>query len=186
MTRTMKTVVAAAAVVLVLGAGFAVAAARPWRGPSYSSPVMAGSMNNGGMMPGRMMNGSMMPAGMMPAGMMAGVPMGPMMGGTWATGDTAPPAIEGARVVTVTADDLRFSSDTLNLTVDEPVNIVVRNPDQVVHDFTVPALGIHLTVQPGQDATFGLRPTTIGTYMFLCTVDGHAAAGMRGTITISS
>lgn len=199
MTRTMKIVAVAAAAVLVLGVGVALGAARPWDGSSSSARswtsggMMGGGTMGGSMMSGRTMGGSMMSGGgmmggsMMSGGMMGGSMMsGGMMGGAWTGEDSAPAAIEGARRVTMTADDLRFSPSRLTLTAGEAVNIVVRNIDEGVHDFTIPALGVHVTVQPGQDATVGLRPSRAGTYRFLCTVPGHSEAGMRGTIVVES
>lgn len=118
--------------------------------------------------------------------MAGGGHMGSMMGSGWTGSGSAPAAIEGAREVTVTASDLRFSPSTLALQVGEAVNLVVRDTDAIVHDFTVPALGIHVVVQPGQQVTTGLQPTAAGTYPFLCTVPGHAQAGMRGAIVVAS
>ena len=182
MTRTMRIVAAVAATVLVLGAGLALAAASR-RDSSTSSvhPGMSGRMMGGSMMSGGMMGGSMMSGGMMNSDR-----MGSMMGGSRAGADSAPAAIDGARQVTVVAGDLRFSPSTLTLTAGEAVNVVIRNSDELVHDFTVPALGVHVTVRPGQEVTIGLRPTTAGTYPFVCTVPGHAQAGMGGTIVVES
>lgn len=166
MTRTMKMVVAVSAAVLVFGTGFALAAARPWN-QRASNQMMRG-------MSGSMMGGSTMMGGSM------------MMGGAGTGVNSAPAAIAGAREVAVTAKDLRFSPSTITVKTGEAVNVVFRNDDEIVHDFTVPALGIHVTAQPGQQVTFGLQPTTAGTFPFLCTVAGHAEAGMQGTIVVSS
>ncbi len=190
MTRRMKVAAAVAGAVLVFAAGIALAAARPWDSSSSARPWMPGGMMSGSTMPGGMMS-STMPGGMMsgstmPRWMRTGAHMGSMMGGAWAGGDSAPGAIEGARQLTVTAGDLRFSPSKLTLTAGEAVNVVIRNSDEMVHDFTVPALGVQVTVQPGEEATVGLRPASAGTHPFLCTVPGHAAAGMTGTIVVKS
>ena len=125
--------------------------------------------------------GSMMSGG----GMMGGA-TGSMMGRGWAGGESAPAAIAGAREVTVTLDNLRFSPSTIAVKTGEAVNVVLKNTDEIVHDFTVPTLGIHVTVQPGQSTTVGLQSLSTGTYPFLCTVDGHAQAGMRGSLAVAA
>ena len=177
MTRTMKLAMAAAAAVLVFGLGFGIAAAATWNHDRYQGMNgMPGSMMAGGMMSGSMMNGSMMNGGQ----------MGTMMGGAWTGAQSAPPAITGAREVTVATDDLRFSPSTIKVKTGEAVNIDLVNSDDIVHDFTVPAFGIHVRLQPGQRTTIGMQPAAAGSYPFLCTVAGHAQAGMRGTIVVSS
>ena len=174
-TRIALAVLAGAGLV---GVGVGVGVAASWHGNGgYATP--AAMMNGYGMMNGA---GSMMGgAGMMQGGgMMNG---GSMMGGAAAS---VPPAIDGATAVTVTTDNLSFSPASLTGTVGQALNVTVRNIDEVVHDMTIPALGVHAVVQPGQSVTFGIRPTSAGTYPFLCTVAGHAQAGMRGVLTVTS
>ena len=38
--------------------------------------------------------------------------------------------------------------------------------------------------EPGETVTAGITVDTPGTYEFLCTVPGHADAGMRDTVTV--
>lgn len=173
MTRSMKILGALAAAVLVLGTGFALAIDRPW---GHSTNTAAQMMNGGA---GGMMGGG--------AGAMMGGGAGGMMGGAGMMGSAgmAPAPIAGAQEVTVTAADLRFAPSTITAKAGEAVNVVVRNTDSITHDFTVPALGVHVVVQPGGAVTFGVRPTVAGTYPFLCTVPGHAQGGMTGTIVVS-
>ncbi len=121
---------------------------------------------------------------MMSGGMSGAGQMGSMMGGASTGADSAPAAIDGARQVNLTASDTRFLPSTLTLKAGEAVNVVIRNTDETVHDFTVPALGVHVTVEPGLEVTVGLRPSVAGTYPFLCTAVGHAEAGMLGTVVV--
>ena len=177
MSRATRIGLAAAAVLLMAGAGAGVALAVTSGSRTSATSMMSGysgSMMSGG---SRMMNG----AGMTGAGMMGGS----MMGG-WSTSTGAVPSpIAGAQDVAVTADDLRFSPSTITLRADEAVNVTVHNADTIVHDLTIPMLGVHAVVQPGASVTFGLRVSTPGTYSFLCTVAGHAQAGMRGSLTVT-
>jgi uncharacterized cupredoxin-like copper-binding protein len=43
---------------------------------------------------------------------------------------------------------------------------------------------VKIEAQGGQTARGAFTIDTPGTYTFVCTVPGHAAAGMRGTITV--
>jgi plastocyanin len=66
-----------------------------------------------------------------------------------------------------------------------PVTISMPNPSKVPHNIAItgPVKGAGPVVNGGGDSTFKatLKP---GTYTFLCEVQGHAAAGMKGTLTV--
>jgi uncharacterized cupredoxin-like copper-binding protein len=67
------------------------------------------------------------------------------------------------------------------------VTIVMTNPSSVPHDVAIEGNGVDVvgkTVTDGGTSTVTatLQP---GTYEFLCTVDSHADAGMKGTLTIT-
>jgi len=66
------------------------------------------------------------------------------------------------------------------------VTIVMANPSPLQHDVAIQGNGVDVAgavVSKGGTSTVSadLKP---GTYTFLCTVDGHAAAGMKGTLTV--
>jgi uncharacterized cupredoxin-like copper-binding protein len=67
------------------------------------------------------------------------------------------------------------------------VTIVMKNPSPLSHDIAIEGNGVDEkgpAVSTGGTSTVTavLKP---GTYTFLCTVDGHADAGMKGTLTVS-
>ena len=67
------------------------------------------------------------------------------------------------------------------------VTIVLTNDSSVPHDVAIEGNGVDVTseeVDGGGTASVSatLEPCT---YTFLCTVPGHEAAGMKGTLTIS-
>lgn len=93
-----------------------------------------------------------------------------------------PSAIPGAPDVVVSTTEMRFTPSEIRLPADA-VNLVVRNDGRTRHDLTIPALGLHLVVDPGQTVTAGLRELPRGTYEFHCGVFGHKDAGMRGKVT---
>jgi plastocyanin len=66
------------------------------------------------------------------------------------------------------------------------VTIDMGNPSPLSHVIAIQGNGVDVkgaVVSKGGTSTVSadLKP---GTYTFLCTVDGHAAAGMKGTLTV--
>ena len=43
---------------------------------------------------------------------------------------------------------------------------------------------LHLALESGTDGVLEFTPTEAGAYEFMCTVTGHAAAGMTGTLIV--
>ena len=86
--------------------------------------------------------------------------------------------VEGAPEVSVTALDIDFEPDTLELTAGEPVNVTVVNDGRILHDFTLEAAGVHVNVEPGKSATTAVTVDEPGSYRAICTVPGHEDAGM--------
>ena len=95
----------------------------------------------------------------------------------------------GGSTIAVTADptgQLKFEEtsitaaagkDTIDFTNDSPVGHNVQ-----IEDASGTALGGTKTITASTaKATVDLKP---GKYTFLCTVPGHAAAGMKGTLTV--
>jgi plastocyanin len=80
---------------------------------------------------------------------------------------------------------LKFDKSSLSATSGN-VTIVMGNPSPLSHDIAIQGNGVDVrgkVVGQGGTSTVtaDLKP---GTYTFLCTVDGHAAAGMKGTLTV--
>lgn len=92
--------------------------------------------------------------------------------------------VEGAREIQVRAAHLRFDPDELKVAAGEDVTIVLTAAD-VAHDFTVQQTDVHVGADAGQTAAGGLRIDEPGTYTYVCTLPGHAEAGMRGTLTVT-
>jgi uncharacterized cupredoxin-like copper-binding protein len=58
-----------------------------------------------------------------------------------------------------------------------------RNVGALAHDFKIAGKKTPL-VQPGASAKLTVKITKPGRYRYLCTVPGHAAAGMKGTFVV--
>jgi plastocyanin len=65
------------------------------------------------------------------------------------------------------------------------VTFTYNNPSQVPHAFEVEGNGVEeetdTITQSDASVTVDLKP---GTYEYYCPVDGHKAAGMKGTLTV--
>jgi plastocyanin len=94
------------------------------------------------------------------------------------------PVKEGAREVAVDARNYEFDPSELDLAAGEDVAIALHSVDQR-HDFAVDGKGVVVDVAGGKTASGGLRFAKPGTYTFYCSIPGHRAAGMEGTITVS-
>jgi plastocyanin len=88
----------------------------------------------------------------------------------------------GAREIKVSARSYAFAPKTLDVQAGEDVAIVLHSLDQI-HDFTIEGKGLIVTVDGGKTAKGGFRLAKPGTYTFFCSIPGHRAAGMEGTIT---
>ena len=108
------------------------------------------------------------------------------------TPTSAAPASSGATDLKLSADPGgQLAFDTSSLTAKAgTVTLTMANPSGsgLPHAVAVEGNGVDkdgATVQPGgtSTVTVKLKP---GTYTFYCPVDGHKAAGMKGTLTVSS
>jgi plastocyanin len=94
--------------------------------------------------------------------------------------DVAVDVPEGA--IVFTAIDIDFVEDRQEAPAGD-VTFVLVNEGNILHDLTIDELGIHMVANPGEtvveDVT--LQP---GTYDYYCSVPGHRAAGMEGTLQV--
>lgn len=131
------------------------------------------------------MSPGMAGAGHMVRGMMAHGTMGfGMMG--FGTSGPAPTAIPNAPEVRVEAANFTFTPTEIRVPRNATVNLTLANSaaSGVVHDLTVPVLGIHIVANAGLTRTIGLRDLAAGRYDAYCSVPGHADLGMRATLVV--
>jgi plastocyanin len=95
----------------------------------------------------------------------------------------------GGQTVRISADptgQLKFNTTKLSAKAGSDT-FAFTNEAPLAHDFTIESSsGQKLAATPifsggTKSVTATLKP---GTYTFLCTVPGHAAAGMKGTLTV--
>jgi len=107
--------------------------------------------------------------------------------GIAAGGVVATQAANGASSLRISAaNGLKFNKKTMKATHGK-VTIRMANPTSLPHAIAVEGHGVDKdgkTVQKGGTSTVSLRLKK-GRYTFYCPVDGHRAAGMKGTLIVS-
>lgn len=94
---------------------------------------------------------------------------------------------EGARTIELRAKSFSFTPDRIEVEAGEDLAIEMTSAD-VEHDLVIDgAEDIHVVhVGAGDTATGGFTaPDEPGSYTFFCSVAGHRAAGMEGTLVVS-
>jgi len=109
----------------------------------------------------------------------------PVTGGSPAPAAGTPAAAAGAAPLTLDLEDIKFSSNTLQVQADTPTVIKITNQGATTHNFSIDALKINTgDIQPGQTVEVTINAPA-GTYTYYCNVPGHEAAGMKGTLTVA-
>lgn len=95
------------------------------------------------------------------------------------------PVVPGVPTVAVVADALTFTPSKLEMTAGKPVTIELTSRD-IEHDLYVQGIGHVVHARANQTEQGGLTIDAPGTYRFWCTVTGHKAGGMVGTIAVTA
>jgi cytochrome c oxidase subunit II len=93
------------------------------------------------------------------------------------------PVAEGARRIEVDSTSFEFDPEEITVTVGEDVAIVMSS-DDVLHDFTIDEIDVHVAADRGETDEGGLRADEPGEYTYYCTIAGHREAGMEGTLLV--
>ena len=109
-------------------------------------------------------------------------------GGGGSSSSSSSSSSGGGETVNVSADPggaLKFTTTTLKAKAGT-VTFKFDNPASIPHAFAVEGHGVD---KDSQTVTKGKTTLTVtlkaGKYEFYCPVDGHKAAGMKGTLTVS-
>ena len=106
---------------------------------------------------------------------------------TTSTSATSTPAAAGGGTVTLGESEFKITPKDATAKAGK-VTIDVKNDGQIVHNLNVEGNGSAekktADLQPGSSGklTVDLKP---GKYEMYCSIDGHRASGMEGTITVS-
>jgi uncharacterized cupredoxin-like copper-binding protein len=93
------------------------------------------------------------------------------------------PTAATATTVQVSGGEFFFRLSTKSAAKPGTVTFVFKNVGHVAHDFKISGKQTPL-IQPGKTAKLVVTFKKMGKYAYLCTVPGHAEAGMKGTFTV--
>ncbi len=98
----------------------------------------------------------------------------------------APAASAAPRAINVSGVIKAFTPATINVAAGEEVSICLTSPD-IDHDLTISAVNFTVFAPPGPPVCKTLTvPTATGTHKVLCSIPGHEAAGMVGSLVIAA
>jgi Cu+-exporting ATPase len=93
----------------------------------------------------------------------------------------------GALAVDIVARDTAFSPRDLRVPAGRTVELSFRNDDPIFHDWRVEGVAnVDAGARPGQTQRIRYTIDRPGTYPIHCTVEGHAEAGMTGTLVVEA
>jgi plastocyanin len=89
--------------------------------------------------------------------------------------------------VDVVARDLSFSPAAVRITAGRTTVVSFRNDGSMFHDWEVEGVAnVDAGARPGQTQRIRFTIDAPGSYPIRCTVPGHAAAGMVGTLVVEA
>jgi uncharacterized cupredoxin-like copper-binding protein len=89
---------------------------------------------------------------------------------------------QGAATITVTGTEFKFKLSAKSVAKGSHT-FKFLNKGKVPHDFKINGKKTKI-IAKGKSASLTVRFTKPGKYAYLCTLPGHAAGGMKGTLTV--
>ena len=86
--------------------------------------------------------------------------------------------------ITLRATEFAYVPGQVRISGPGEVKVTLQNQGLVEHDFTIEGAQGKLLVKPNTTETATFKLPKAGTYTFTCTVEGHKAAGMKGTLIV--
>ncbi len=95
-------------------------------------------------------------------------------------------SVDGSESAGATALEMvKFEFNPGSSAVPVDGTLLIRNSDSFVHDFTLDALDVAVTVGPGSETLVDLSGHATGTYVHICSLHSDGETGMIATITVS-
>ena len=92
-------------------------------------------------------------------------------------------AAVAATTIQVSGGEFFFKLSTKSMAKPGTATFVFKNVGHILHDFSIGGKKTPM-IQPGKTARLVVTFKKKGSFHYLCTVPGHAAAGMRGVFTV--
>ncbi len=96
-----------------------------------------------------------------------------------ATGAGVSPEIL-AKLPAITTPGFSFDQKALKIKAGETVALRFENP----HSFDIDELNVHVPAPAGRNNLILFKPTQVGTYTYSCSLPGHRAEVMEGTLIV--
>jgi len=96
------------------------------------------------------------------------------------------PAANLSTDVKITATEFKFQPSAIQVPAGEKVKFTLENKGAIEHDMTLETAGFTLVAKAGQTATGEFTFDKPGQYQLICSIPGHEAAGMKGTLTVGA
>jgi plastocyanin len=106
-------------------------------------------------------------------------------GGSSATPTPEPTEAAAADAIEVIGNQFTYDPSEVTIPAAGSSTIRLVNTDVVEHDFTVDELGISIKAPVGGSGEATVTDAAPGTYKVYCTVAGHEAAGMVGSLVVT-
>ena len=91
---------------------------------------------------------------------------------------------------TVTLNEFTIKPKGVLAIAGSPMTMTLINSGKIEHNLEVDAKVSDVTalavLKPGESKTVTFTPKMAGSFQFVCTIPGHAPAGMVGTLTVNS
>ncbi len=91
---------------------------------------------------------------------------------------------------TVTLNEFNIKPKGVQAIAGVPMTLTLINSGKIEHNLELDArLSDQTTLavlKPGESKTVTFTPKVAGSFQFVCTIPGHAPAGMVGTLTVNS
>jgi len=100
-----------------------------------------------------------------------------------ASAGTAPTAHAAATTISVRGKEFSFRLSKTSIPKPETVTFTFHNAGTMAHDFAIGGKKTRL-IGPGKTARVTVTFHKKGRFPYLCTVPGHAQAGMKGVFTV--
>jgi len=95
-------------------------------------------------------------------------------------------SVDDAAAAGATAIDMtNFEFEPGSASVPAGGKILLQNKDPFVHDFTLDALGIAVTVGPGSEVLVDLSAAGSGAYDYFCSLHSDGTSDMIGSLTVA-
>jgi len=101
----------------------------------------------------------------------------------FASARTEPQAHASGTAISVSGKEFSFKLSKKSLARPGTATFTFKNAGHMLHDFKINGKKTSL-IKPGKTAKLTVSFKRKGRYSYLCTVPGHAAAGMKGVFTV--